>query len=127
MSPPSRSPSFTPSRCSFLPTTWPFSKARTWISPGIWRRALRWSENMSRNEALGALINLQMGFLKSACLYVVAKLEVADQLAHGERSSDEIARHAKADPDYLYRVMRLLATDGVFEEKAGRVFALTPL
>ncbi|MGC1459076.1 MAG: methyltransferase [Steroidobacteraceae bacterium] len=82
---------------------------------------------MDRNKALGALINLQMGFLKSACLYVVAKLEVADQLANGERSSDEIARKAKAHPEYLYRVMRLLASEGVFEEKAGRVFALTPM
>jgi hypothetical protein len=82
---------------------------------------------MDRNEALSALINLQMGFLKSACLYVVAKLEVADQLAGGGRSSDEIARQVKADPDYLYRVMRLLASEKVFEEKAGRVFALTPM
>jgi hypothetical protein len=68
-----------------------------------------------------------MGFLKSACLYVVAKLEVADQLVDGARSSEEIARHAKANPDYLYRVMRLLATDGVFEERPGHMFALTPL
>ncbi len=80
-----------------------------------------------RNAALGALINLQMGFLKSACLYVVAKLEVADELVDGPRSSDEIARKANANPDYLYRVMRLLATDGVFAEKPGRMFALTPL
>ena len=81
---------------------------------------------MSRNEPLGALINLQMGFLRSACLYVVAKLEVADQLTDGERTSDEIARRVKANPEYLYRVMRLLASDGVFEEKSNRVFALTP-
>jgi hypothetical protein len=82
---------------------------------------------MSRNEPLAALINLQMGFLRSACLYVVAKLQVADLLTDGERSSDEIARRVKADPEYLYRVMRLLASDGVFAEKPDRVFALTPM
>jgi hypothetical protein len=82
---------------------------------------------MSRSEPLSALINLQMGFLRSACLYVVAKLEVADQLSDGEHTSDEIARRVKVDPEYLYRVMRLLASDGVFTEKANRVFALTPM
>jgi hypothetical protein len=82
---------------------------------------------MDRNEALSQLIDLQMGFLKSGCLYVVTKLEVADLLADGEMTSDEIAARVGADQELLYRVMRLLASDGVFEEKSGRVFALTPM
>jgi hypothetical protein len=82
---------------------------------------------MNRNQALDKLTSLQMGFLKSACLYVAAKLQVADHLAGADVSSDEVARRVKANPDYLYRIMRLLASEGVFEEKPGRMFALTPM
>jgi hypothetical protein len=51
---------------------------------------------MSRNEPLGALINLQMGFLRSACPDVVAKLQVADQLTDGERTVEEYRKLLEA-------------------------------
>ena len=82
---------------------------------------------MDRTEAHVGLINLYMNYHKSACLYVAAKLEVADCLANEERPIDEIAEVVNAKPDRLYRVMRLLASEGVFEERPGRVFAPTPM
>jgi hypothetical protein len=58
-------------------------------------------------------------------LYVAAKLGLADLLADGSRSSDQLAESAGADPDALYRFCRALAGLGVFRELPDRVFALT--
>jgi hypothetical protein len=82
---------------------------------------------MHRNEALNRLIDMQMAFLKSGCLYVVTKLGVADVVASGEKSVEEIAAATNADSDYLYRVLRYLAGQGLFEERPGRSFKLTPM
>jgi hypothetical protein len=82
---------------------------------------------MNKNEALFRLMQMQMGFLLSASIYVAAKLELADQLAKGAASSSDLAERVGADADMLYRIMRYLASEGVFEERPGRVFAQTPL
>ena len=82
---------------------------------------------MNQQDALGRLMPMQMGFLRSACLYVVAKLEIADHLAEGEQSAADLASRSGADPEMLYRIMRYLASEGVFEERPGQQFALTPL
>jgi hypothetical protein len=60
----------------------------------------------------------------SAALGVAAKLDIADKLATGSRTAAELAGEANCDGDALYRVLRLLAGVGVFEEKPGRRFAL---
>lgn len=44
-------------------------------------------------------------------------------LAGGPRSVDELAAASGADPDVLHRVLRALASDGIFEEVEPRVFA----
>ncbi|WP_224366415.1 acetylserotonin O-methyltransferase [Hyalangium versicolor] len=59
-------------------------------------------------------------------LYVAAKLSVADVLAGGPKSVDEIAKAVGAAPGPLYRVLRALASTGIFVEQEGRRFALTP-
>lgn len=82
---------------------------------------------MSQQSALGRLMPMQMGFLRSACLYVVAKLEVADRLAGGAQSAEALAAASGADADMLYRIMRYLASEGVFEELPAKLFRLTPL
>jgi O-methyltransferase domain len=46
-------------------------------------------------------------------------------LADGPRSVDELAAASGADPDVLHRVLRALASDGIFEEVEPRVFAHT--
>jgi hypothetical protein len=78
----------------------------------------------TRKDALAKLMPFQMGFLGSACLYVAAKLEIADRLIAGPRPSDELAAEAGADAGMLYRILRYLASEGIFEERADRVFAL---
>jgi SAM-dependent methyltransferase len=73
------------------------------------------------------MMSLITGYWVSQAVGVVALLGVADQLGAGSRSSDELARTVEADPQALYRVLRLLASLGVFSEPAPGVFALTPL
>jgi len=65
------------------------------------------------------------GGLTTRALGLVAELEVAQKLLDGPRGVDELAAGADADPDVLHRLLRALATDGIFEEVAPRVFANT--
>src|SRR6266568_1313168 len=74
-----------------------------------------------------AMMGLITGYWVSQAVGVVALLGVADELVAGPRGSDEIARAVGADPQALYRVLRLLASLGVFAEGPPGSFALTPL
>jgi SAM-dependent methyltransferase len=67
------------------------------------------------------------GYWLSRCLYVAAKLGLADALAAGELSVETLAQKVGANPDALYRVLRALASVGVFSETENRSFRLTPL
>ena len=64
------------------------------------------------------MMGLITGYWVSQAVGVVALLGVADQLDEGPRGSDELARAVGADPQALYRVLRLLASLGVFAEAA---------
>jgi SAM-dependent methyltransferase len=73
------------------------------------------------------MFGLITGYWASQAVGVVALLGVPDQLGGGPRPSDELARAVDADPRALYRVLRLLASLGVFSEPEPGVFGLTPL
>jgi hypothetical protein len=60
-------------------------------------------------------------------VYVAAKLGVADLLADGPRSVNELAAATAMHERSLYRVLRSLAGVGVFRETEPKIFALTPL
>jgi hypothetical protein len=66
------------------------------------------------------------GSLGSQAVYVAAELGIADLLADGPKNVNELAKSAGADASSLYRVLRALASFGVFEEQANQVFGLTP-
>jgi hypothetical protein len=68
-----------------------------------------------------------LGYRLSRCIAGAAELGIADLLADGPRPVDEIAAAVSADAAALYRVMRLLASEGIFSEVRPRCFALTPL
>ena len=74
-----------------------------------------------------ALLQMMIGYWISKAIYVAAKLGVADLLAEGPRNSDELAAATQTHADALYRVLRALASVGIFSEVAPRRFALTPL
>jgi hypothetical protein len=71
-----------------------------------------------------SLIN---GYRVTQLLYVAVKLGIADLLADGPQTMEELAATTDAQADALYRALRALASFGVFREVAPRRFALTPL
>ena len=66
------------------------------------------------------------GHMVASAVNIVAQLAIPDRLANGPRSADDLAREAGVNADALYRVMRALASTGVFEERDGRKFSLAP-
>ena len=75
---------------------------------------------------VAALRQLIMGFRSSQMIYVAAKLELADRLDQCPRTAADLAADVGADPRALYRLMRALASIGIFAEGEGQTFALTP-
>ncbi|AMK78798.1 MULTISPECIES: methyltransferase [Methylomonas] len=68
------------------------------------------------------LIQIGSAFWQSRALYVAARLDIAGALADGEASAETLAERIGADADALYRLLRMLAAIGVFEEVADRRF-----
>jgi hypothetical protein len=74
------------------------------------------------------MMNYINAFGISRCIFAAAELGVADLLAErGPTGVDDLAGAVGAHPDALYRVMRALASSGIFEEVAPRRFALNRL
>src|SRR5271165_1400893 len=73
------------------------------------------------------MILLLGGFRISQALYAAAVLGVADQLAAGPAPADVLAEHTGAHAPSLHRLLRTLASVGVFTEPEPGVYALTPL
>jgi hypothetical protein len=68
---------------------------------------------------------LVRGALTTRALGLVAELDVAGALGDGPRSVEELAAPSRSDPDTLHRLLRALASEGVFEERKRGVFANT--
>ncbi len=73
------------------------------------------------------VMQLATGFVFTAAMQPIARLKIADLLADGPLPVTELARQSASNEDALYRVLRLLASAGVFAELPGKVFALTPM
>jgi hypothetical protein len=73
------------------------------------------------------MFSLASGYWVSQAVGVAARFGVADQLCDGPRDCDYIARKVSAEPQALHRVLRLLASIGVFTEVRPSTFGLTPL
>ncbi len=74
-----------------------------------------------------ALYRIGIGHYFSRALALAAKLSIADLLNDGPRHYDDLAKATGTHAPSLNRVMRLLASVGIFEEREGGNFALTPL
>jgi hypothetical protein len=73
------------------------------------------------------LSQLLRGSLVTQLIHVAATLGVADLLRDGSKSCHELAEALRVDPGALYRVLRALASIGIFAETDPHWFALTPL
>ena len=63
----------------------------------------------------------------SAAIYVTAKLGIADLLKDGPKTVDYLSVATSTHEHSLYRVLRAVASVGVFTEQDGRSFANTPM
>lgn len=73
------------------------------------------------------LMQMLFGGLIQQSVSVAAKLGVADLLAEMPRTAGEIAAKTDTHEPSLYRVLRLLASAGVFAETGDGKFVLTPI
>ncbi len=67
------------------------------------------------------------GYWISQAIYAAAKFGIADHLVAGPRDIQDLAAETSTHPESLYRLLRALASVGVFVEVEPRRFALTPL
>ena len=79
---------------------------------------------MSRAAELRRLVN---SYQLSQAIHVAAVLGIADLLADGQQSSDELAIATDTNPRALHRLLRALAAFGLFHEDEARRFSLTEL
>ena len=73
------------------------------------------------------LLELASGFTATHALYAAAKLGIADVLANGPLSADDVAAEVGSNPDTTHRLLRACAAFGVFREGPDGRFGLTPL
>lgn len=72
------------------------------------------------------LVDLAFGFVLSSAVATAAKLDVADIVTEGPKTSAEIASAVSGDAQSMQRLLRTLASVGVFREDSSGRFHLTP-
>lgn len=73
------------------------------------------------------LLELAIGGWFTQAIYVAAELGIADLLVEGPRTAEELAEYTNTRSGSLYRVLRALASAGIFSEDEDCRFSLTPL
>lgn len=72
------------------------------------------------------MIQMASGYWISKTVYCAARLGIADFLSGGPATAAELARRAECHEESLFRLLRALASLGVFRETSPRTFELTP-
>jgi hypothetical protein len=84
------------------------------------------SEQTTAPDPAMHVFQLATGYVISTALQLAVQVGVADHLAAGPRTARQLAAATGTHEDALYRVLRALASVGVFDEVEPRRFALTP-
>jgi hypothetical protein len=71
------------------------------------------------------LLFLASGEWVAKSLYAATELDLAGHLYHAPKTISKLALLTSCSQDYLYRLMRMLASQGIFDEKEGRLFSNT--
>ncbi|MGK7901839.1 MAG: methyltransferase [Hormoscilla sp.] len=79
------------------------------------------------NQITTTMLEMIGGFRISQCIYIAAKLGIADLLKDGEQHCDALATATNSNKDAIYRLLRALASVGIFAETQPQYFKLTPL
>ena len=77
-------------------------------------------DEQQQQQATQLVFQLATGYIVSTALQAAVQLRIADLLADGPRSTADLARDCSVNEDPLYRVLRALASAGVFEEIESR-------
>jgi hypothetical protein len=77
-------------------------------------------ESNEETQSIISLVEMSAGYWLPRALQVVADLAVADALDEEPRSAVHLAKEVGADADALDRVLRLLASHGVFHRRGGQ-------
>src|SRR2546423_11812234 len=86
------------------------------------------SQQASQDAPASAqLLSLLFGFMTTQAIATAAKFGIADLLKDSPRTADELAQTTGVHPRALYRLLRMLASVGIFSEDADGRFRLTPL
>ncbi len=72
------------------------------------------------------IVDLAFGFVLSGALATVAKFGISDMLREAPQTSEQLAAKLDVDAPSLYRVMRSLASVGVFTQDPQNRFHLRP-
>jgi hypothetical protein len=72
------------------------------------------------------MLQLTTGYWISKMIYCAAQLKVADQLVKGPVAVTELAARTQSHPESLHRLLRALASLGIFRETKSGTFELTP-
>jgi hypothetical protein len=75
--------------------------------------------NPAPGAAQGKLMQVTNAFLTSRCLYVVAEVGVADHINDAPQSTDALAKATGTNAGALHRVLRVLASHGIFESRGN--------
>ena len=81
----------------------------------------------STSRPYEVLFQMVIGKWISQALGTVVEIGIPEQLAKGARPCSDIAREAGVSEDGLYRLLRALASVGLFIESANRRFKLTSM
>jgi hypothetical protein len=73
------------------------------------------------------MLNLIGGFWIARSIYLAAQVGVADVLDDQPKTIAQLAAATNTEPRSLYRLLRALASVGIFTEVSDHCFALTPL
>lgn len=79
---------------------------------------------LSPRESLLQFIN---AYQLSQCLYVASELGIADSLKDGPKHYEALAKTSGAHPNALFRLLRALASAGIFNRLEGDRFELNEL
>ncbi len=84
------------------------------------------SDQQQRPNPMQHILQFAAGYVPSAALWIATELNIADLLRDGGKSVSELAKSTHTNEDALYRILRLLAMVGIFDETRPRQFAHTP-
>ena len=82
------------------------------------------TDGLSPAQAVYRLLN---GHVIARAAYIAIELDLADKIRDGHTNAESLANAADVDAQVIYRILRILAGQGVLRESEDRQFALTSM